>query len=394
MKRPILLMFALALFRPAESFAAPAVELRLGGYMMFYGAFAGQKKTTAVPAQITYPPLAARTKTVGDYNKADLMGDAEIWFSGEHAFDGERKIAAMVQLKGGTDSGTSTHVIDQTYMTFDSEIGRIVAGNVKNASNMMAVRSPTVSPIGFQETDFTRMIAVPALFAYNKATYATLDDISTKLVYITPEIGGFSLGVALMPGNKVKGRDADNLLIPTDGMKIFKRGADATALYTRKFGKVRTDVSASLSVYKPNFAANGIADAEKNVNEYGAGAVFAVENWSFGGSYHFINSPKSVAQAAAAVQTMGAHGASWETGVKYEKGKFAASANFMRSRADSFTADGKDVYTQCQISARYAFADGVDGFIDAARLRFDAAGSDPARSNKGTAVALGVNLTF
>ena len=387
-------MFAFALFRTVDGFAAPAVELRLGGYMMFYGAFADQRKTTVVPTQISYPPLTARTKAVGDYNKADLMGDAEIWFSGEHAFDGERKIAAMVQLKGGTDSGPSTHVIDQTYMTFDSEIGRIVAGNVKNASNMLAVRSPTASLIGFQETDFTRMIAVPALFAYNKATYTTLDDISTKLVYITPEIGGFSLGVALMPGNKVKGRDADNLLIPNDGLKIFKRGADATALYTRKFGKVRADVSASLSVYKPNFAANGIADAEKNVNEYGAGAVFAVENWSFGGSYHFVNSPKSAARAAAAVQTMGAHGASWETGVKYEKGNFAASANFMRSRADSFTADGMDVYTQCQTSVRYAFAEGADVFVDAARLRFDAANPDSALSNKGFAVALGVNLTF
>lgn len=394
MKKSFCLMFAFALFRTVEAFAAPAVELRLGGYMMFYGAFADQRKTAVVPTQISYPPLTARTKAVGDYNKADLMGDAEIWFSGEHAFDGERKIAAMVQLKGGTDSGTSTHVIDQTYMTFDFEIGRIVAGNVKNASNMLAVRSPTASLIGFQETDFTRMIAVPALFAYNKATYATLDDISTKLVYITPEIGGFSLGVALMPGNKVKGRDADNLLIPNDGLKIFKRGADATALYTRKFGKVRADVSASLSVYKPNFAANGIADAEKNVNEYGAGAVFAVENWSFGGSYHFVNSPKSAARAAAAVQTMGAHGASWETGVKYEKGKFAASANFMRSRADSFTADGMDVYTQCQTSVRYAFAEGADVFVDAARLRFDAANPDSALSNKGFAVALGVNLTF
>ena len=392
--KKLLLSAAILPLLAGQASAAPAVELELGGFMMFYGTYARQKKSAQVPMTLSFPPLTAQTKAVGDYNAVDLMGDAEIYFTGSHTFDNGMKISAMVQLEAGTDSNTSNQVIDETYMTFDSKIGRIIAGNVKNASNMLAVRSPTASLMGFQETDFTRLIAVPALFAYNKATYATLDDISTKLSYITPEIGGFSFGISLMPGNKVKGKDADNLLIPKDGLKIFKRGVDATALYSHAFNGVKMDVSASFSSYTPNLKANGIAARESNLNEYGAGVAFAVEKWSFGGSYHFVNSGRFAAEAALAVQTMGAHGASWETGVKYENNAFAASANFMQSRADSFTANGKDDYTQYQLSARYTFASGVDGFVDTAYLRFKSASADRALSNRGFAATAGVKLTF
>ncbi|HBO59912.1 MAG TPA: hypothetical protein DD624_08410 [Alphaproteobacteria bacterium] len=392
--KKLLLSAALLPLLTEQTFAAPAIELELGGFMTFYGTYANQRKSTKVPMNLTFPPLAAQTKSIGDYNVYDLMGDAEIYFTGSHTFENGIKAGAVVQLEAGTDSNTSNQVIDETYMTFDSKIGRIIAGNVKNASNMLAVRSPTASVMGFQETDFTRLIAVPALFAYNKATYATLDDISTKLSYLSPVMNGFSFGVSLMPGNKVKGKDADNLLIPKDGLKIFKRGVDATALYTHGFGKIRMDVSGSFSSYKPNLKANDIASKESNLNEYGGGIVFAVENWSFGGSYHFVNSNKFAAQAAAAVQTMGAHGASWEAGVKYEKDAFAVSANFMQSRADSFTADGKDDYKQYQLSARYTFAAGIDGFIDTAYLRYQSANTDRASSNRGFAAAAGVKLTF
>lgn len=74
----------------------------------------------------------------------------------------------MIQLEAGTDSDTSDHTIDETYMTVDSKIGRIIAGNVKNVSNQMSVTSPNVSTLGVQETDFRRVITVPAYFPITK----------------------------------------------------------------------------------------------------------------------------------------------------------------------------------------------------------------------------------
>lgn len=169
----------------------------------------------------------------------------------------------MIQLEAGTDSDTSDHTIDETYMTVDSKIGRIIAGNVKNVSNQMSVTSPNVSTLGVQETDFRRVITVPAYFSYNKATYALLDDISTKLSYITPTVSGFTAGISLMPGNKKKGKDDDNLLIPSGGIKLFKYGADAAALFQHDFGSFDLEASTSYTVYKPNLRANGEWAKEK-----------------------------------------------------------------------------------------------------------------------------------
>ena len=273
-----------------EAFDQP-VELQLGGYMTWYGTYTNQKRTTL---KQTGPASAT---PIGEYNNFDLMGNAEIYFSGSTTLQNGVKIGAMIQLEAGTDSDTSDHTIDETYMTVDSKIGRIIAGNGKNVSNQMSVTSPNVSTLVVQETDFRRVITVPAYFSYNKATYALLDDISTKLSYITPTVSGFTAGISLMPGNKKKGKDDDNLLIPSGGIKLFKYGADAAALFQHDFGSFNLEASASYSVYKPNLRVNAsenpgleLASAEeKNINEYGAGLNIGIGNWSVGGSYHYTN---------------------------------------------------------------------------------------------------------
>lgn len=148
-----------------EAFDQP-VELQLGGYMTWYGTYTNQKRTTL--KQLT----ATSAMPIGEYNNFDVMGNAEIYFSGSTTLQNGVKIGAMIQLEAGTDSDTSDHTIDETYMTVDSKIGRLIVGNVKNVSNQMSVTSPNVSTLGVQETDFRRVITVPAYFSYNKATYA------------------------------------------------------------------------------------------------------------------------------------------------------------------------------------------------------------------------------
>ncbi len=392
-KQLIALAFLPVLASPAS--AKPAIELETGGFMTFYGTYAKQKKQTEVLTAINIPAAAYDSRPIGKYNEADLMGNAEVYFSGKHEFENGTVLGAMIQLEAGTDSDTSNNVVDETYMTFDSKIGRFIAGNVKNVSNMLAVRSRTVSTIGFQETDFKRMIVIPALFAYNKATYSTLDDISTKLSYISPEIAGFTFAVSAMPGNKTKGKDADNLLIPTDGMKIFKYGFDSVVKYSHDFDGLKMEIGATYSTYKPNLRANDLPEKEKNTNEYGGGILLSSDNWSFGGSYHYVNATEGAGVMAAVTQSMGPHGWVWEIGATYAYGDFSASVNYMHSLADSFIDEGrKDKYDQYQIAGKYKIDTGVEAFADFAYLKYDAVRQDKGLSNKGFAAAVGVNLFF
>lgn len=370
-----------------EAFDQP-VELQLGGYMTWYGTYTNQKRTTL---KQTGP---ASEMPIGEYNNFDLMGDAEIYFSGSTTLRNDVKISVMIQLEAGTDSDTSDQTIDETYMMVDSKIGRIIAGNVKNVSNQMSVTSPNVSTLGVQETDFRRVLIAPAGFSYNKATYAVLDDISTKLSYITPTVSGFTAGISLMPGNKKKGKDADNLLIPSGGIKLFKYGTDAAALFRHDFGSFDLEASTSYTVYKPNLRANGEWAKEKNINEYGAGLNIGFGNWSVGGSYHYTNISRETAEFLNPYANV-AKGNSWDAGVKFSAGPFAASANVFQSRADSLTVDGKkDIFSMYQLSAQYKILAGIDLFADLAYLDFKSASDERGLSNKGPAAAIGMNLNF
>ncbi len=370
-----------------EAFDQP-VELQLGGYMTWYGTYTNQKRTTLKQLSAT------SAMPIGEYNNFDVMGNAEIYFSGSTTLQNGVKIGAMIQLEAGTDSDTSDHTIDETYMTVDSKIGRLIVGNVKNVSNQMSVTSPNVSTLGVQETDFRRVVTVPAYFSYNKATYALLDDISTKISYITPTVSGFTAGISLMPGNKKKGKDDDNLLIPSGGIKLFKYGADATALFQHDFGSFDLETSASYTVYKPNLRANDEWAKEKNINEYGAGVNISFGNWSVGGSYHYTNMSRDTAEFLNPYANV-AKGTSWDAGVKFSAGPFAASADVFQSRADSLTVEGKkDVFSMYQLSAQYKILAGIDVFADLAYLDFKSASDIRGLSNKGPAVAIGMNLNF
>lgn len=370
-----------------EAFDQP-VELQLGGYMTWYGTYTNQKRTTLKQLSAT------SAMPIGEYNNFDVMGNAEIYFSGSTTLQNGVKIGAMIQLEAGTDSDTSDHTIDETYMTVDSKIGRLIVGNVKNVSNQMSVTSPNVSTLGVQETDFRRVVTVPAYFSYNKATYALLDDISTKISYITPTVSGFTAGISLMPGNKKKGKDDDNLLIPSGGIKLFKYGADATALFQHDFGSFDLETSASYTVYKPNLRANDEWAKEKNINEYGAGLNISFGNWSVGGSYHYTNMSRDTAEFLNPYANV-AKGTSWDAGVKFSAGPFAASADVFQSRADSLTVEGKkDVFSMYQLSAQYKILAGIDVFADLAYLDFKSASDIRGLSNKGPAIAIGMNLNF
>ncbi len=366
-----------------ETFDLP-IELQLGGFMTWYGTYGNQRKMTTTNTG----------RIVGEYNNFDLMGDAEIYFSGKTKLQNGVKIGALIQLKAGTDSDTNNHVIDETYMTVDSKIGRIIIGNTKNVSKKMSIIAPSVSSLGVQETDFRRILIVPAGFAYNKATYPLLDNISTKISYITPTFSDLTFGVSLMPGNKNKGKDSNNLLIPDDGIKLFKYGVDAAALYEHDFDGYSLSASATYTVYKPNLQANAIPGKEKDIKEYGGGLNIGIGNWTIGGSYHYTNMSQETA-AFLIPRANVAKGAAWDAGVKFTAGPVETSANVLQSRADSLLVNGKkDIYTQYQLSGKYNIIKGVSAFADLGYMYFRSASNNRALSNKGPVAAVGMNLNF
>lgn len=371
---------------PAETLDQP-IELKVGGFMSWYATYANQRKSTFA-GPIT--PVA-----IGDYNHYDIMGNAEVYFSGSTTLSNGVKIGAMVQLEAGTDSATTDQVIDEAYMTVDTSFGRFIVGNVKNVSNQMSVLAPDTSTLAMQESDFRRLISVPVGFSYNKSSYASLDDISTKFSYITPTLSGFTFGVSLMPGNSVKGQDADNLLIGTNRVKPFKHGADTTLVFEHDFGSFNLSTSASYTMYKPNMRQNGVAvSKEQDIHQYGGGLSIKAGNLTVGGSYFNVNMKREIAAALNNVANI-ANGEIWDFGIQYAAGPYEFGLNFYQSRAESIIMPfGKDIFTFYEASAKYKIISGVNAFVDIGYLDFDSATPIKGTSNKGVAIATGMTLAF
>lgn len=373
--------------QPAEP--SSPIQLELGGYMNWYGTYANQKRSTLVNFAGTDMLVP-----IGKYNSFDVMGSAEIYFSGSTVLDNGMKIGAMVQLRAGTDPDTDTNAVDQTYVTVDSGIGRIIVGNVKNVAYQMAVTSPNVSTIGVQETDFDRMVIMPAGFNHYDATYATFDDVSTKVSYITPTFAGFTAAVSLLPGNNTKGQDSNNLLFPISGNskeRTFRNGFVGVGLYQGDFGRFNLDASLSYASYKPNFTfADPLTNTffqpgSKRIQEYAGGINVGMGNWTVGGSYRYVDAPLDMREFEGHV---------WDAGVSYVFGPVETSVNYLQSRVNNVRQQGKDEFSMYQVAGKYKLGAGVDTFVNVAYVEYDSADRARGRSNEGVAVATGMSLTF
>lgn len=384
---------ALAESTPVPS---PPVKLELGGYMTWYGSYANQKRSALVDAYGVNTPVP-----VGEYNAFDVMGNAEIYFSGKAELDNGMTIGVMVQLEAGTDPSTSSKTIDETYLTLDTKIGRFIAGNVKNTAYQMAVRAPDVSTIGLQDSDYDRLIVVPYGFSAYNSTYPLFDDISTKVSYITPTIAGFTAGISLMPGNGTSGQDNNNLLFPSTSSKLarsFKQGFTAVGLYETQIGGFNLSSSLTYASYKPNpTSVENIGGTEvfvrgtsKTIKEYAGGLNFGAGNWTIGGSYRYVDAPKSSLIALDKDMT----GYAWDAGVSYSFGPFETSLNYLHSRKNTMTFDGKDEYNLYQFAGNYRLGAGVDTFINIGYVEYEAADKTRGKSNEGLAVSTGMHLSF
>ena len=344
------------------------VSLELGGYMKWYAA-AGYVKAKENKA---------------DYNRFDIMGDAEIYFSGESVLceDEKYKIGVMAQLKTGTESTDSDdsgeyalyadtkegRIWDEVYALFDASFGRFFLGNVKNVAYQMAVTAPTISVLGVEESEFTRLSgSVPM------TTLPVYDDVGTKISYISPTIGGVTAGVSYMPSNNTNGHDASVLKSGTLDFAVI-----SSLLYDKETAHGFFSFSFAVAQYKPRIGRSG-----KN---FSAGFQIAEGNHTLGASY--MKSLNGDLDNGANGAVHGGKSQTLNIGWTYDLGLAAAGVNYI-------VQTGEDKYgnlrrSMMQTSFKYRLASGVDAFCDMAYINDNT--TQNRRNTFGSAV--GIDLSF
>jgi outer membrane protein OmpU len=166
--------------------ASDGVKLSLGGYMtnQFGVAFDDDGDGEA-----------------GDNQNAVGVGtDAEIYFTGNVTLDNGVTVGVRFDLEGGDEGGDQ---IDQAYAYFRGGFGDIRIGSQAGAAGNMYMLPPgSTANFGPYSPNTTGSALSPGIF--DPEGMLSNQDKSQKLVYYSPDFGGFTFGVSFTPNDNEK----------------------------------------------------------------------------------------------------------------------------------------------------------------------------------------------
>ena len=166
--------------------AADGVKLSLGGYYRGAAGFTSDDYDGA---------LAGVEDDVRNYV---FKQDVEVHFSGETTLDNGLKIGAVIQLEGQT----SGDQIDEVYAFFSGGWGELRFGDDDEALTAMCSITPSAATNFGPDSPFFNFSnsGLGGYGATNGTCYG-LDGNSTKVIYFSPNFGGFSFGASFTPDN-------------------------------------------------------------------------------------------------------------------------------------------------------------------------------------------------
>jgi outer membrane protein OmpU len=123
--------------------------------------------------------------------------DIEVHFQGEGVLDNGLTVGARIELEGQHQDGDQ---IDESFAFISGGFGELRFGDTPEASYQLCYLVPSASSMfGADSPDFNFSNAGVNGYASTNGTCYGIDDKATKVVYFTPELGGFRFAVSYAP---------------------------------------------------------------------------------------------------------------------------------------------------------------------------------------------------
>jgi predicted porin len=358
----------------AQSTAAGPIRLGLGGYFQFYGVFGEQSNDTGQPGTFRH--------------NFDFKREAEIFFTGQTKLDNGLIIGVDVQL----EAESCGDQIDESYIWFQGNWGRINLGSENSAAYLLAVGAPAVDA-NFDGQD-------PNYRLYNlvgggdprsgfesgiDAYVVNITGDSEKITYLSPRIAGFRAGLSFTPDNTedgtVAGQKGGSFAgMPTNNDVGQSSNVIAAGLnYENKFGPV--DLLAGVG-YEYGFLESGTppADIFSDRQAWQGGVDLGIAGFHVGGGYYVDDN---------GIEDDGTQ-TSWAVGITYTMGPLTLGANYFDSSRD-LSATAEENLRRFLVGARYALGPGVDLRGSVHKYIYDV---DTGRGNNAWFGVIGTVLTF
>ncbi len=348
MKNRLLASAALIALAAASAGAAEKVKISVGGYMNAT-AFNASQDTTGFGANSSLREIGFTT-------------EGEIHFKGKTALEDGTEVGMRVELEIEADNASggvsaNNDIVDEVYVYVQSNWGRVEFGQQDGVADQMGVFAPNVfktTKVDDAETFFVQDNSANP-YRPNSLRLRTdlfVSDDNVKLIYFTPRFSGFQFGISYMPeptknftGFATR-KDNDS----NQQADIWELGAS----FKDSIGVV--DVNASLVYLTGTNEAPSAANRD-DLTEWGFGATFGYEDFTFGGSYRASNARGG--SSLTTVLTAGSDTEIWSIGGTYKSGDWTFGLQYVDGVTELDTLGNEQDGQGFEAAFKYTISDGI-----------------------------------
>lgn len=364
--------FAATTLAPA-AFAADGIKLHLGGFFR-----------TAVTANFDNN---GKDDLGHDRDNTGVFSDAEVYFVGKTKLDNGLTIGARVELEGETSSDQ----IDAAYIYFQGGFGEARIGSLKGAMSQLCV-SPVGGTTNFSAFMETNETSTAAYFGspHTDTVCNSVDgfdpgqaDKSQKIVYISPNFGGFQMGLSWSPNGAHESAGVTNghTVMPLSTNGEMRNIIDAYATYKHDFDgwSLQWGGGGSWALNMGNVTAPG---QEKGEN-YETGFNLTFGNFAIGGA------------AAYDYNALGKNRDYWFAGggASYTMDAYTIGLQYVYTKGDIAAEHVDRRINEVSLTGNYAMGPGIN--LDAA-IQYTWAHGDQGDAAHGgyRSLSLGLGTAF
>jgi hypothetical protein len=393
---------------PAQGFSSTNFAVTVGGYARQFVQYTDQTN------------LAPAIRSSG----VDQASDNRLILTFRAALPQGMSAGSVWQLNPNANTSGGNSITRRMWNFIEGSFGQVQLGGIENVASQSAVGGFEAFTGGLINGDnnagafATGRAGVNAQSqqASNPSTGMDIDGISNKIVYYTPRIEGFQLGVNYTPEMSYRQGLATTSTQYQDGV-----GANANFVRTISGVGIRAAVG-YIAFDKPSGVNNSAAinNSTKDPSAWNAGLGFQYAGFDVGGSYQKTNNWRNIAAGSTTVASPALadglrnfNGYGWEVGAGYVFGAAAVSINYTASSNDHSTVTngvvtqqngGKDKIEALSASGRYTLAPGVNVNLGVFTAKYtegtlNTAGNNAnffgtANTSRANGVVTGLTLAF
>ncbi len=340
-----------------------------------------------------------------EHNTDGVFNDAEIHFDGDVTLDNGLTAGAHIELEGET----AADQISKSYMYFSGGFGEFRAGSDDQALETMCVTPPggttnfgAFSPnqIAANSGGLISAVTAGTISSNSICTGVDAEGSSEKIVYYTPEFGGFQLGLSYTPNENAENQTnqgGPHIGMPTEDADTSQHNLAAYAVYNYEGDGWSLNWGGG-GAWEGRVEGNGPGPNRPRQDFYQTGVNVAFGDFTVGGAFEYYNdigitdtghtSDAWVAGAGVAY-TVDA----WTVGLQYSHGRYdaidATSADLGHVDQDRVALTGNyDMGPGIALDAELAYTwtgGSVDSVANSDGDTFDPNGYDAFEIGIGTA---------